>query len=285
MNMKFLASCFCVAALFASASACEEVLAKSVFEAQIVVNTLVVQHSTPAASLDLEWVKDTGWVGDDSASSFLLLVRIDDALVRAAADYYVETHGLDAPAAEKIKEDLTRRYGIADGEVFFIFAAPLSASDCPEYFRYELVDLQYSANLRTFEGSLIAQERTDSCPPAVLQFRSPVFSCLLTFPKQSNNESPYFYVSVPIQYFIRHHPTDAWIASKSFTIADFRVELGEVPLAAMLDSGIAWETLNEVHVISQLEKVRATQGFSAASLLTDIAVKVVAGVIVKAIKI
>lgn len=261
---------------------------ENILSAQIVANASAVAVTTPWSNQRNMWSSDHGWQqqwpnGSYRSSTTFLLIKIDQALVEAAVQQWSSDMSATPEEARRAMEDLRGRYLRDRVETFVFFAPPLSTN--PTYWAFSLPDFQQRIRQRTFSGSFNGSEIIDACSTDIVYSHSPSFICLVGFPQRDQTADPYYYVETYVRFFISSHPNQVFVPAVQDARFEFRVELGEVPLVAMVRRGIEWDRIRENHLDTHVQAVSAVHGDAAATFILDVGVRVVSGLLLRGLRI
>lgn len=261
---------------------------ENILAAQIVANASAAAVTTPWSGQRESWSGDNGWeqkwgnISYNSSTTFLL-IKIDQALLEAAVQQWSADMSASPQEAQRAMADLADRY-LRDGIDTFIFFAPPLGDDA-EYWAFSLPEFQERSKQRTFSGSKNDSEIFDACPSDIVYSYSPSIICLLGFPNMDNTRDPYYYVETYVRFFIRSHPHQIFIPATQEVSVDFRIEVGEVPLVAMVRRGIEWDRIRANHLDTHVQAVSAVQGDAAATFILSVGVRVVSGLLLRGLSI
>lgn len=261
-----------------------EATPESIFAAQVTLNSVATSIATPRSDHDEEWEDWPKWSGPAYfATTTFVLVRIDDPMIVATASYWTASLGLDENNRRQAEIDLRNRYNRAGSDAYLFISPPLGGS-YPDWWAYE-VQFENSVKLIDFSGNKVEPTEVEPCPDQIIYFESPVFSCLVFFPKQLDDTQPFYFVDVDYRPLIRHNSRYWWVQPTRTHIARFRVEHGMVPLVQLTRRNLDWAQVQEVYVDSHINSISASQGDAAGALIADLGISILRGLLFRGLRV
>jgi hypothetical protein len=284
--MKF--SPWLLLALAVVLASCEQSPSKqSIFESQVKLNTSLGVIRSPAANEVGEWSDNPNWrIGPgESAAAFVAAVRIDEALLEAAANYAFEgiaTTDTNNPKTALV--DLKTRFLWDDSVSFLIMFGPTGS----DWWGYHLENYKSAFSLLRYgatENQYKARKVDDCYFGERISLYSPLLTCLVVFPNKVESWEPNFRVIVNGLRFEIKTDSGAWLQANNLIIATFRFENGIIPLESLVEQNVPWAKLQSNYILRADAFNKDNFGKAGLEFIGTIIQDIVSGMVLHAIKL